>query len=82
MMSFMMKSGKRHWVLQSEDRCTVTVQRAGRVGKRHVFLTLSISADDKNAVQQVELVLPELAANHLGEALMSGSLGVRREFDL
>jgi hypothetical protein len=82
MMSFTMKSGKRRSILQIEEHCTVTVQRAGRAGKRHVFLTLSINADDKNAVQQVELVLSELAANKLGEALMSGSLGVKRDFDL
>jgi hypothetical protein len=66
------------------DRCTVTVQPAGPVGKRHVFLTLTlpIGTDDNNAIQQVEFVLPEQAANYLGEALISGSVGVMREFDL
>jgi hypothetical protein len=82
MMSCTIRSGKRHWILDIVDRCTVRVQPAGPARKRHVFLTLSIAADDKNAVQQIELVLPELAANQLGEALISGSVGVMREFDL
>jgi hypothetical protein len=28
------------------------------------------------------LVLPERLANHLGEALVSGSVGIMREFDV
>ena len=49
------------------------------MGKRHVFLTLAF--EDDNA-RQIELVLSQRAANRLGEALISGSVGVRREFNL
>jgi len=49
---------------------------------RQVYVTLAGSSDDAEAAQQIELVLPECAANHFGEALISGSVGVMREFDL
>jgi hypothetical protein len=62
------------------DHCTVTVQPAGPVGKRHVFLTLAFE-DDNNA-RQIELVLLERAANRLGQALISGSVGLGRDFNL
>jgi len=55
------------------DQCTVTVQPAGPVGKRHVFLTLAYE-DDNNA-RHIELVLSERAANRLGQALISSSVG-------
>jgi hypothetical protein len=61
------------------DRISVTVQPAGPAGKRHVFLTVTFR---ESSARQVEFVLPERAANQLGEALMSGSHGVMREFDL
>ena len=61
------------------DHCKVTVQPAGPVGKRHVFLTLAFEDDN---VRQIELVLSERAANRLGQALISGSVGVGREFNL
>ena len=63
------------------DHATVTVQPAGPVGKRHVFLTLAFEEDVNNA-RQIELVLSERAANRLGQALISGSVGVGREFNL
>ena len=56
------------------------VQPAGSAGKRHVFLTLSFSDDITD--RQVEFVFSERAAQRLGEALLSGSGGVMREFDL
>jgi hypothetical protein len=62
------------------DQCTVTVQPAGPVGKRHVFLTLAFE-DDNNA-RKIELVLSERAASRLGQALISGSVGLRRDFNL
>jgi hypothetical protein len=62
------------------DHGSVTVQPAGSAGKRHVFLTLAVETDVNS--RQVEFVLSERAANLLGEALMSGSLGVIREFQL
>jgi hypothetical protein len=68
--------------LHFKDRCSVTIQPAGSAGERHVFLTLSSGADDNSAIQQIEFVLSERAANHLGKALISGSVGVMREFDL
>ena len=61
------------------DHCKVTVQPAGPVGKRHVFLTLAF---EDNNVRQIELVLSERAASRLGQALISGSVGVGREFNL
>ena len=61
------------------DHCTVTVQPAGPVGKRHVFLTFAFEDDN---VRQIELVLSERAASRLGQALISGSVGVGREFNL
>ena len=61
------------------DQCTVTVQPAGPVGKRHVFLTLAFE-DDDNA-RQIELVLSERAANRLGQALIFGSVGLGQEFN-
>jgi hypothetical protein len=62
------------------DQCTVTVQPAGPVGKRHVFLTLAFEDDDD--ARQIELVLSERAANRLGQALISGSVGLGQEFNL
>ena len=59
----------------------VTVQPAGPAGKRHVFLTLDFDEGDTSS-RQVELVLSERAANQLAEALVSGSFGVMRQFDL
>ena len=50
------------------------------MGKRHVFLTLAFE-DDNNA-RQIELVLSERAANRLGQALISGSVGVGQYFHL
>jgi len=50
------------------------------VGKRRVFLTLAFD-DDTNA-RQIELVLSERGASRLGQALISGSVGVGREFNL
>jgi hypothetical protein len=58
------------------------VQPAGPAGQRHVFLTLSNSANGNGAAQRIELVLSESAANSLGEALISASIGIMREFDL
>jgi hypothetical protein len=62
------------------DRGTVTVQPAGPAGKRHVFLTVTLEADSTS--RQVEFVFSEHAAQRLGEALASGSIGIMREFDL
>jgi hypothetical protein len=62
------------------DQSTVTVQPAGPAGERHVFLTVTNGVD--NVTQQIEFVLSEEAARHLGDALISGSLGVMRKFDL
>ena len=62
------------------DRCTITVQPAGPVGRRHVFLSLAFE-DDTNA-RQVELVLSERAADRLGHALISGSVGLERNINL
>jgi hypothetical protein len=47
-----------------------------------VYLTLASSADGNKGAQQVELVLTESAAHRLGEALISASVGVMRDFDL
>ena len=60
------------------DHCRVTVQPAGPVGKRHVLLTLVFEEEDDNA-RQIELVR---AANRLGQALISGSVGLVQEFNL
>jgi hypothetical protein len=68
--------------VQFSGHCTVTVQPAGEPGIRQVYVTLSGCAKNGDAAQQIELVLPECAANHLGEALISGSFGVMQEFDL
>ena len=62
------------------DHCTVTVQPAGPIGKRHVFLTLAF--ENENNTRQIDLVLSEGAANRLGQALISGSVGVERDFNL
>jgi hypothetical protein len=62
------------------DQCTVTVQPAGPVGKRHVFLTLAFEED--NNARRIELVLSERAAGLLGQALISGSVGLGRDFNL
>ena len=57
------------------------VQPAGPAGQRHVFLTLSFHSDDITS-RQIEFVFSERAAQRLGEALLSGSFGVVREFNL
>jgi hypothetical protein len=62
------------------DRGTVKIQPAGRAGKRHVFLTVTLEAAATS--RQVEFVFSERAAQRLGEALASGSVGIMREFDL
>jgi len=62
------------------DPWSVSVQPAGPVGRRHVFLTLAF--EDDNNPRQIELVLSERAANRLGQALISGSFGFGRDFDL
>jgi hypothetical protein len=62
------------------DQCTVTVQPAGPVGKRHVFLTLAFEED--NNARRIELVLSGRAAGLLGQALISGSVGLGRDFNL
>ena len=62
------------------DHCAVMVQPAGPVGKRHVFLSLAF--EDDNNVRQIELVLSERAANRLGQALISGSVGLGQDFNL
>jgi hypothetical protein len=63
------------------DHGKITVQPAGSAGKRHVFLTLAFDSEDITD-RQVEFVFSERAAQRLGEALLSGSVGVMREFDL
>jgi hypothetical protein len=63
------------------DHGAVTVQPAGTVGKRHVFLNVALNADDETT-RHIEFVLSERAAHELGQALISGSVGVMREFDL
>jgi len=50
------------------------------VGKRRVFLTLAFQ-DDTDA-RQIELVLSERTASRLGQALISGSVGVGQYFHL
>jgi hypothetical protein len=82
MMSWLIKTGSRRCrVVQFKD-CTVRVQSIGPSHKRQVFVSLSACAENGNGAQHIEIVLPECAANHLGEALISGSVGVMREFDL
>jgi hypothetical protein len=61
-------------------RGKVTIQPAGSARKRHVFLSLVFSEGE--VTRQVELVLSQRTAKQLGNALMSGSLGVMQEFDL
>jgi hypothetical protein len=63
------------------DHGKVTVQPAGSAGKRHVFLTLSFHTDEITN-RQIEFVFSARAAQQVGEALLSGSVGVMREFDL
>ena len=46
-----------------------------------MFLTLAFDSEDITD-RQVEFVFSERAAQRLGEALLSGSVGVMREFDL
>jgi hypothetical protein len=43
-----------------------------------------MGTDDNEAIQHqhVEFVIPEWAAKQLGDALISGSVGVMREFDI
>ena len=62
------------------DRGNVTVQPAGPAGKRHVFLTLDITADA--TPRKLEFVLSEKVARRLGEALEFGSVGLMQEFSL
>jgi len=61
------------------DHGKVTVQPAGSAGERRVFLTLLF--EDEGS-RQIELVLSEHSAKQLADALMSGTFGVMREFDL
>ena len=68
-------------MLRFKGRFTITVQPAGSVGERRVFLTLSGDADTNRQIQ-IDLVIPEKAANTLGDALISGSIGVMREVSL
>jgi hypothetical protein len=63
------------------DHGTVTVQPAGPAGKRHVFLTLAFDTEETIG-RNVEFVLSERAANRLAEGLISGSLGLMRQFNL
>jgi hypothetical protein len=62
------------------DHGAATVQPAGPAGKRHVFLTLAF--DDDEITRKIEFVLSKRAAHHLGEALIAGSAGATREFNL
>jgi hypothetical protein len=63
------------------SHCKITVQPAGSDGQRRVFLTL-LSGTDENGSQQMEFLISAQIAQDLGEALISGSLGVLREFEL
>jgi hypothetical protein len=63
------------------DYGKITVQPAGPAGKRHVFLTLSFHSGD-TTIREVEFVFSKRAAQWVGEALLSGSVGVMREFNL
>jgi hypothetical protein len=63
------------------SHCKITVQPAGPAGERRVFLTLLSGAGEKSS-QQMEFVISAQTAQDLGNALISGSLGVLREFDL
>jgi hypothetical protein len=62
------------------DRGTVTVQPAGPVGKRHVFLTLDFTVDTTS--RKIEFVFSEKVAHRLGQALEFGSVGLTQEFNL
>ena len=62
------------------DHGGVTVQPVGAAGKRRVFL--SFAFDDDDTTRHIEFVLSERAAHTLGQALISGSVGVVREFNL
>jgi len=68
-------------MLRFKDRCTVTVQPAGSAGERRVFLTVAGDADTNKEIQ-IDLVVSEAEANNLGNALISGSVGVMRELSL
>jgi hypothetical protein len=63
------------------DHAAVMVQPAGPAGKRSVYLTLAFG-DDDSTNRRVEFVLSEQVAHRLGEALISGSVGIMREFDV
>lgn len=62
------------------DRYAVSIQPAGSAGTRRVFVTISGKTEDNDNLQ-LELVLSEEAANNLGEALISGAVGVMRDID-
>jgi hypothetical protein len=68
-------------MLRFKDRYTVTVQPAGSAGERQIFLTISGAADTNKQIK-IELVISEHAANNLGDALISGSLGILRELEV
>lgn len=55
------------------------VQPAGPVGKRHVFLTISLTNDAPE--RKVEFVLSEQVASRLSQALASGAVGLMQEFN-
>jgi len=48
---------------------------------RRVFVTISGKTEVNDNIQ-IELVLSEDAANSLGEALISGAVGVMRDIDV
>jgi hypothetical protein len=62
------------------DHGAFTDQPAGPAGNRYVFLILAFDEDDETS-RQIEFVLPETLARHLGQALTSGALGAARNFD-
>jgi hypothetical protein len=62
------------------DRGGLSVQPTGSAGKRHVFV--AVAFEDGSTARQIEFVLSERAAHRLGQALMSGSVGVMQELNL
>jgi hypothetical protein len=73
--------GQTCCLVRLANRCTVTVQPAGPAGERRIFLSVLVE-NGNDSSQHIELVLQEGAARELGEALISGSVGIMREFDL
>ena len=68
-------------MLRFRDRCSITVQPAGSAGERRVFLTVSGDADTNREIQ-IDLVISEVAADTLGNALILGSVGIMRDLNL